>query len=163
MIRMIRFTQTEITSPVLSLLPISTSQPRFPCVQVEYQNEEIRLSIEMKSVNHRYCDVYIRLPRHLSCFEDKLRSLITSRVSRGKIDVFITWENIGEGSKEVILDKGLARAYYEAIGEIAQSLGIRDDISASSLARFPEILHVQKKEDSRNRLGRFGKRCESCC
>ncbi|NLN66491.1 MAG: YicC family protein [Clostridiaceae bacterium] len=113
----------------------------------EYQNEEIRLSIEMKSVNHRYCDVYIRLPRHLSCFEDKLRSLITSRVSRGKIDVFITWENIGEGSKEVILDKGLARAYYEAMGEIAQSLGIRDDISASSLARFPEILHVQKKEE----------------
>lgn len=113
----------------------------------EYQNEEIRMSIEIKTVNHRYCDVYIRLPRQLSCFEDKVRSLITSRVSRGKIDVFINWENIGEGKKEVILDEGLARAYYEAMGKIAQNLGLREDISSSSLARFPEILRVEKKEE----------------
>lgn len=113
----------------------------------EYQNEEIRMSIEIKTVNHRYCDVYIRLPRQLSCFEDKVRSLITSRVSRGKIDVFINWENIGEGKKEVILDEGLARAYYEAMGKIAQNLGLREDISSSSLVRFPEILRVEKKEE----------------
>ncbi len=113
----------------------------------EYQNEEVRMSIEIKTVNHRYCDVYIRLPRQLSCFEDKVRSLITSRVSRGKIDVFINWENIGEGKKEVILDEGLARAYYEAMGKIAQNLGLREDISSASLARFPEILRVEKKEE----------------
>ncbi len=113
----------------------------------EYQNEEIRMSIEIKTVNHRYCDVYIRLPRQLSCFEDKVRSLITSRVSRGKIDVFINWENVGEGKKEVILDEGLARAYYEAMVKIAQNLGLREDISSSSLARFPEILRVEKKEE----------------
>jgi len=113
----------------------------------EYQNEEIRMSIEIKTVNHRYCDVYIRLPRQLSCFEDKVRSLVTGRVSRGKIDIFINWENIGEGKKEVILDEGLARAYYEAMSKIAQNLGLRDDISSSSLARFPEILRVEKKEE----------------
>lgn len=113
----------------------------------EYQDEEIRMSIEIKTVNHRYCDVYIRLPRQLSCFEDKVRSLITSRVSRGKIDVFINWEYVGEGNKEVILDEGLARAYYEAMGKLAQSLGLRDDISTSTLARFPEILRVEKKEE----------------
>lgn len=113
----------------------------------EYQNEEIRMSIEIKTVNHRYCDVYIRLPRQLSCFEDKVRSLITSRVSRGKIDVFINWENIGEGKKEVILDEGLARAYYEAMGKISKNLGLREDISSSSLARFPDILRVEKKEE----------------
>ncbi len=113
----------------------------------EYQNEEIRMNIEIKTVNHRYCDVYIRLPRQLSCFEDKIRSLITSRVSRGKIDVFINWENIGEGKKEVILDEGLARAYYQAMSKIAQNLGLREDISSSSLARFPEILRVEKKEE----------------
>lgn len=113
----------------------------------EYQNEEIRMSIEIKTVNHRYCDVYIRLPRQLSCFEDKVRALITSRVSRGKIDVFINWENVGEGKKDVILDEGLARAYYEAMVKIAQNLGLREDISSSSLARFPEILRVEKKEE----------------
>lgn len=113
----------------------------------EYQDEEVRMSIELKTVNHRYCDVYIRLPRQLSCFEDKIRSLITSRVSRGKVDVFLNWENIGEGTKEVVLDESLARAYYEAMGKLAGNLGLRDDISSSSLARFPEILHIEKKEE----------------
>lgn len=113
----------------------------------EYQDEEIKMSIEIKTVNHRYCDVFIRLPRQLACFEDKVRSLITSRVSRGKVDVFVNWENIGEGTKEVILDEGLARAYYEAMAKIGQSLGLRDDISTTSLARFPEILRVEKKEE----------------
>ncbi|MBP7174849.1 MAG: YicC family protein [Thermoclostridium sp.] len=118
----------------------------------EYQNEEIRMSIEIKTVNHRYCDVYIRLPRQLGCFEDKVRSLITSRVSRGKIDVFINWENIGEGKKDVILDEGLARAYCQAMSKISQSLGLREDISATSLARFPEILRVEKKEEDSEQI-----------
>jgi uncharacterized protein (TIGR00255 family) len=113
----------------------------------EYQNEEIRMSIEIKSVNHRYCDIYTRIPRQLSCFDDKIRSLITSRIARGKIDVFLNWENTGEGAKDVILDDGLARAYYEAIDRIAESLGLINDISLASLVRFPEILCVEKKEE----------------
>ncbi len=113
----------------------------------EYQDEEIRMSVEIKSVNHRYCDVYIRMPRLLNCFEDKIRSLIAEKLTRGKIDVFINWENIGEGVKEVVLDEGLAHAYYQAMSKLAVNLGLRDDISASSLVRFPEILRVEKKEE----------------
>lgn len=112
----------------------------------EYQSEDIRMSVELKSVNHRYCDVFIRLPRQLSCFEENLRSLITNRISRGKLDVFINWENIGEGDKEVILDSNLARAYYESMSKLAEELGLREDISSSTLARFPEILRIEKKE-----------------
>lgn len=113
----------------------------------EYQNEEVRMSVEIKTVNHRYCDVYLRMPRQLSCFEDKVRTLLTSRISRGKIDVFINWENIGDGAKEVILDEKLARAYYNAMGKLAENLGLREDVSLSYLARFPEILRIEKKEE----------------
>jgi len=113
----------------------------------EYQDEEIRMNVEIKTVNHRYCDAYIRMPRQLNCFEDKVRALITGRIARGKIDVCIKWENIGEGMKEVVLDEDLARAYYEAMGRLAVNLGLRDDISIASLARFPEIFRVEKKEE----------------
>lgn len=114
----------------------------------KYQDEQIHMDVEIKTVNHRYCDVYIRMPRQLSCFEDKIRSLITSRVSRGKVDVFLNWENLGEGVKEVVLDEGLAREYYDAMSKLAQEFQLRDDISSSSLARFPEILKVEKKEEN---------------
>lgn len=113
----------------------------------EYQDDEIRMSVEIKSVNHRYCDVYIRMPRQLSCFEDKVRTLITGRISRGKLDVYINWENISETSKEVILDEGLARAYYNAMSKLAENLGINEDISLSVLVRCPEILRIEKKEE----------------
>jgi len=113
----------------------------------EYQDDDIRVSVEIKSVNHRYCDVYIRIPRQLSCFEDKLRTLITGRISRGKLDVFVNWENIGEGTKEVILDEALARAYYNAMNRLAEDLGLREEVSLSLLARCPEILRIEKKEE----------------
>ncbi len=113
----------------------------------EFQDEEIRISVEVKTVNHRYCDIYIRMPRQLTCFEDKVRTLITSRISRGKVDIFVNWENIGSGTKEVILDEELARAYYNAMSRLSENFGLREDISASSLVRFPEILRIEKKEE----------------
>jgi len=114
----------------------------------KYQDEQVSMDVEIKTVNHRYCDVYIRMPRQLSCFEDKVRSLIMSRIYRGKVDVFINWENLGEGIKKVILDRNLALEYYKAMNTLAEELQLRDDISSSSLARFPEILRIEKKEEN---------------
>lgn len=114
----------------------------------KYQDELICMDVEIKTVNHRYCDIYIRMPRQLSCFEDKVRSLITNRIYRGKVDVFLNWENLGEGIKKVILDKNLAVEYYNAMCKLAEELQLRDDISSSSLARFPEILRIEKKEEN---------------
>lgn len=114
----------------------------------KYQDEQVSMDVEIKTVNHRYCDIYIRMPRQLSCFEDKVRSLITNRIYRGKVDVFINWENLGEGIKKVILDKNLALEYYRAMNTLAEELQLRDDISSSSLARFPEILRIEKKEET---------------
>lgn len=113
----------------------------------EYQDKDMSMTVELKSVNHRYCDVYIRMPRQLSCFEDRIRSLITGSVSRGKVDVFVNWEAHGEGAKEVILNEDLARAYFDAMAKLAGNLGLRDEISVSTLARFPEIMRVENKEE----------------
>lgn len=114
----------------------------------KYQDQLVCMDVEIKTVNHRYCDIYIRMPRQLSCFEDKVRSLIMKRIYRGKVDVFINWENLGEGVKKVILDKNLALEYYNAMSILAEELQLRDDISSSSLARFPEILRIEKKEEN---------------
>ena len=114
----------------------------------KYQDELVSMDVEIKTVNHRYCDVYIRMPRQLSCFEDKVRSLIMSRVFRGKVDVFINWENLGEGVKKAILDKHLALEYYNAMSELAEELQLRDDVSSLALARFPGILRIEKKEEN---------------
>jgi len=114
----------------------------------KYQDENVSMDVEIKTVNHRYCDIYIRMPRQLSCFEDKVRSLIMSRIYRGKVDVFLNWENLGEGVKKVILDRNLAVEYYNAMTKLGEELQLRDDISTSSLARFPEILRIEKKEEN---------------
>ena len=113
----------------------------------KYQDELVNMDVEIKTVNHRYCDVYIRMPRQLNCFEEKIRSLITSRIFRGKVDVFLNWENLGEGVKKVILDDNLAREYYNAVNRLAQDHKLRDDISALSFARFPEILKIENKDE----------------
>ncbi|NLM11053.1 MAG: YicC family protein [Clostridiaceae bacterium] len=114
----------------------------------KYQDDLVCMDVEIKTVNHRYCDIYIRMPRQLSCFEDKVRSLIMNRIYRGKVDVFLNWENLGEGVKKVILDKNLALEYYNAMSKLAEELQLRDDISSLSLARFPEILRIEKKEEN---------------
>lgn len=113
----------------------------------EYQDSNLRMTVELKSVNHRYCEVFIRMPRQLGSFEYRIRTLIMERISRGKIDVFLNWDNLSDQAKEVILDEGLAKAYYNALMKISAGLGLRDDISSSTLAKFPDILKVEKKDE----------------
>ena len=113
----------------------------------EYQDSNLRMTVELKSVNHRYCEVFIRMPRQLGSFEARIRTLIMERISRGKIGVFLNWDNLSDQAKEVILDEGLAKAYYNALMKISAGLGLRDDISSSTLAKFPDILKVEKKDE----------------
>lgn len=112
----------------------------------EYSENGITFTIEIKTVNHRYFDTYLRMPKQLSGFEERVRSRLASKIGRGKVDVYITYENQSDDAMEVLLDERLARAYSTALKKIAESLSLRDDISVSSLARFPEILKVEKKD-----------------
>jgi len=114
----------------------------------EYTENDISFTIEIKTVNHRYIDIFLKMPKQLSTFEDMIRSLASAKIQRGKIDIYITYDNKSSDSQEVILDEGLAKAYCDALRKISDELGLRDDISATSLARFPDILKVEKQENN---------------
>ena len=118
----------------------------------EAQSEGNKYTVEIKSVNHRYSDYSIRLPKHLSSFEDKVRSLASEYISRGKIDIFVSCEEYGENNIEVKLNEPLAKAYIEATEKLCTRFNLVNDISASFISRFPDVLTVEKKEEDEENI-----------
>lgn len=113
-------------------------------------NREI--SIEIRSVNHRYFELSCRVPREFSFLEEKIRAAVKSRIFRGKIDLYIT---IGSDENEqalVVVNHGLASGYINALKELAQKYGIGDDISVSLVSRYPDIFKVSKPEIDEEKL-----------
>ena len=103
--------------------------------------------VEIKSINHRYNDTSIKMPRYLSFLEDKVRQYVTKSISRGKIEVYISVNNISAESKNVVIDKELAGEYVNAMRDMIALYGLKDDISASSLMRLPDIIKNEDIED----------------
>ncbi|MDO4566332.1 MAG: YicC/YloC family endoribonuclease [Oscillospiraceae bacterium] len=101
------------------------------------------ISVELRSVNHRYLEIGVRLPRSAAFLEEKVKAAVQKRVSRGKADVSISIVS-QTGSESVQLNLDLARAYYEAIGGIASELGISGEVDAAAIARFPEVFNPVK-------------------
>jgi uncharacterized protein (TIGR00255 family) len=104
-------------------------------------------TIEMKSVNNRYLDINIRLPRQINALEDKIRKHISSKVSRGKIDVFINQEKFSEDDFKVNVDEKIAKAYYDAYALLIEKFKLKSEISLPLLANSNDVIIVQKKED----------------
>ncbi|GAW30118.1 YicC/YloC family endoribonuclease [Carboxydocella thermautotrophica] len=105
-----------------------------------------KFTVEMKSVNHRFCEVVVRYPRGWAAIEDKVRSLVQSGVARGRIDVFINIEDTGEEAKGVKVDKGLALAYYNAMRELAGLLGQPLEFDWTQIARWPDVITLDQEE-----------------
>ena len=103
--------------------------------------------VEIKSINHRYNDTSIKMPRYLSFLEDKVRQYVTKSISRGKIEVYISVNNISAESKNVVIDKELAGEYVNAIRYMIALYGLKDDISASALMRLPDIIRNKDVDD----------------
>ena len=99
-----------------------------------------RYLVEIKSVNNRFCDISVRMPRGYISLENKIREKISDRLLRGKIDVFVTIEDVGDGNQTVELNEGLARAYSDAVKKVAELTGRNDDADAFQIARFPDVL-----------------------
>ncbi|WP_297631751.1 YicC/YloC family endoribonuclease [uncultured Clostridium sp.] len=104
-------------------------------------------SIEMKSVNHRYLDINIRMPKFMFSLEEKLRSIISSQLNRGKVDVFINFKSYSRSNNIVSVDGDLAKSYYEALTSIGDLLNIENDITISKISRFPDVLNIVEKEE----------------
>ena len=104
-------------------------------------------TVEIKSVNHRYCDINVKMPRDLISIEDKIRNFVSEKVTRGKIDVFVTQnKNISE-KDAVSIDYDAADSYYNALKILKERYNLKDDISLSLLAGHPDIFVPEKEEE----------------
>ena len=118
----------------------------------EAVSEKRKLTVEMKSVNNRYLDVNIRMPKKFSAFEAQIRNVLKEYVSRGKVDVFISEETFAEGAGEVVLNTALARQYMEACSSISSELGIDGQVKITDIARFPDVITVREPETDEDEL-----------
>lgn len=113
--------------------------------------EGLEITVELKSVNNRYLDCAVRLPRNLLFAEDAVKQAVSASVSRGKVDVFVT-AAAGEAADMVVtVNRELARGYFDALRSIAAELGVTADVNAAAIARFPDVLTVEKRELDRDR------------
>ena len=108
--------------------------------------EGFDISIELKSVNNRYLDTSVRLPRSFLFAEEAIKAGVQKHISRGKVDVFVTVSSTGDDSVVVSVNEPLAKGYAEAVKHIAQICGLPDELSALSIARMADVLSVEKKE-----------------
>lgn len=113
----------------------------------EYAQDGKEFTVEIKTVNHRYSDVSVKMPRQIGFLEDKVRELVGKAVSRGKIDVFITYYNYGDDAKYVTFDEALAKTYISAVEALRDKFGLRDDISVSLISKYPDVLKVEQNEE----------------
>lgn len=111
----------------------------------ELADGERKLTIEMKGVNHRYLDVNIRMPKKLNFFETAIRNLLKQSVSRGKVDIFITYEDLSEGQAVLKYNETLAKEYLVCLKQMEESFGLENDIRVSTLSRYPEVLTMEEQ------------------
>ncbi len=110
------------------------------------------LTVELKSVNHRFLDVSMRLPRVLSCIEDTLRQTIAARLSRGHVDVFVNYRNTRSDAKTVRVDEALLSAYVSAAKAANESLALRDDLTLSNVLRLPDVTEIIPADEDADAL-----------
>lgn len=104
------------------------------------------ISVELKSVNNRFLDTSVRMPRSFMFAEDAVKSAVQRHISRGKVDVFVTVDSAGTDDVCVKVNEALLKGYIAAVKHIAEEYGLHDDVSAMSVARFPEVLTVEKAD-----------------
>ena len=114
--------------------------------------EGLTISVELKSVNNRYLDTSVRLPRSFLFAEDAVKAAVQRHISRGKVDVFLTVDSSQAADTVVCVNEPLLRAYLDAIDSIASEHGLQNDVTALSVARFPDVLSVEKAEADQDAL-----------
>ena len=104
------------------------------------------ITVEVRSVNNRYLDCTVKMPRAYIFAEDAMKALVQKYISRGKVDVFVTVDAVTADQTVVQVNEPLARSYYQALSRLREMFSLEDELSASTLARFPDVLAVTKAE-----------------
>lgn len=111
-----------------------------------FENEGRELTIEIKAVNHRFLDINFKFPKAFWQFEDTARKIIAERISRGHLDVFMTYSDYSQTAKECEIDFGLAQTYVDAAKALSEKFGVINDLTAVSLIRTQDVLSIKNAE-----------------
>lgn len=111
----------------------------------EIADKERKITVEMKAVNHRYLDVNIKMPKKLNFFESSIRTLLKEYIQRGKVDIFVTYEDYTENNVILKYNQELAGEYVKYIRQIAEDFSLNNDLQACTLSRYPEVLTMEEQ------------------
>ena len=120
----------------------------------EFMNESRKITVELKAVNHRYLDVNMKMPKKLNFFDSAIRNLLKEYVQRGKLDVYITYEDYTEGKMSVKFNEDVAREYLNHLNAMEELFHLENDVRVSHLSRYPEVLVMEEQsidEDEKNK------------
>ena len=123
--------------------------------RVEHVSGQQKITIEMKSVNHRYLELGIRMPKKLNIFEGKIRDLMKKYIARGKVDVFINYEDLSENNVSLKYNADLANEYMAIFNKMAEQFGMNNDVTIGSLARYPEVITTEAVDADEDSLWHF--------
>lgn len=110
------------------------------------------IRVEVKSVNHRYFEYSAKVPRSCGFLEEKLKKLLSENLSRGKVDVFVSIQNVEGVDEEISINKAVAKSYIDAMRSVEKEFDLDDDLSLSVLTRLPDVFTVVKTEDDEDKL-----------
>ena len=118
----------------------------------EIQKDARKFTVELKGVNHRYLDVNIRMPKKLNFFETAIRTLLKSYATRGKVDIFITYEDLSQNQVSVKYNEALAAEYLKYLNRMAEEFGLENDVRVSTLSRYPEVFTMEEQAEDEEEL-----------
>ena len=118
----------------------------------EVQKDSRKFTVELKSVNHRYLDVNIRMPKKLNFFETAIRTLLKSYANRGKVDIFITYEDLSQTQVSVKYNATLAAEYMKYLKQMEEEFGLENDVRVSTLSRYPEVFTMEEQSEDEEEL-----------
>lgn len=118
----------------------------------EIQKDSRKFTVELKGVNHRYLDVNTRMPKKLNFFDTSIRALLKHYANRGKIDIFITYEDTSENQVSLKYNATLAAEYLKYLKQMEEEFGLDNDIRVSSLSRYPDVITMEEQSDDEEEL-----------
>ncbi|MBR0308538.1 MAG: YicC family protein [Mogibacterium sp.] len=136
----------------------------------EYADEVSKVTVEMRSVNHRYLDIFVKMPRKYAFAEEAVKAAVKERLHRGKVEINVTVDNIGQSDSDVVLDKELAAKYYAALTELSETFEVGEltGPSLSLLAKMPDVIRTTAAEEDEDAvkarlLGAVSKALDDFC
>lgn len=118
-------------------------------------------NVEIKSVNHKYCDINVKVPRNLNYLEEKIKKKISNKVSRGKIDVFISFYDYGCEKRNLSINKELAKLYIEELKSLANETNVNSEIQITDICKIPELMQLQMSSENEEEIENEMEACTS--